>query len=42
MNFFCAGGVEVSAAYSAAVVEPNTDCRQNRTGAADTRRPVPG
>lgn len=36
------GGDEVSAAHSAAVVEPDADCKQSGAGAADTRRAAPG
>lgn len=36
------GGDEVSAAHPAAFVESDTDSRQDRAGAADSQRAVPG
>lgn len=38
----CIGGDEVSAASPAAVVESDTDSKQSRAGATDTKRAAPG
>lgn len=38
----CLGGDEVFAAYSAAVVDSDTDSKQSRARVADAKRTAPG